>query len=327
MKSLALINPNSAWLGCFMVLMAAAPSGAAQAVVDSERTNEPVVEQQEKPEAKTPGNSPNDSEQFMRVRKDAEGRDIALETSITRFEKTNEDGDRITIDLIGVVHIGEKDYYEILNKRFRQYEGVLFELVAPKGTVIPKGGRREQPGLNPVAALQKAMQSMLGLEFQLDHIDYTKKNLIHADMSPEEFAESMRKNEESILKYALRAIGQAMAMQSKGKRGSENDILRAMFSGNHEIKMRQVFASQMQDMEAGMIIFQGKDGSTIIDHRNAKCMEVLERELENGKTNLAIFYGAGHLPDMQQRLEKDFQMKRGGQNWLRAWSLEVPKGK
>lgn len=262
------------------------------------------------------------ADRFMRVRRDYRDRQVALETSITRYELTREDGERVYVDLIGAVHIGEQDYYEKLNERFKQYDSVLYELVAPEGTVIPKGGGRDQGGVpNPIAAMQMGMQSVLGLEFQLEHIDYTKDNFRHADMSPEEFAESMKNNDESISKYALKAIGQSMAMQSAGRGGDSIGMMMAMFSSNKELKMRRLFAKQMQDMEAGMVIFQGKEGSTIIDHRNAKCMEVLEREIAAGKQKLAIFYGAGHLPDMERRLMSDFKMKRGGQTWLEAWEL------
>ncbi len=263
-----------------------------------------------------------DSAHFMRIRKDAKGRPVALETSVTRYELLNDKGERITVDLIGAVHIGEASYFEALNKRFEQYESLLYELVAPEGTVIPKGGGRgEGIPTNPIAAMQVGMQSVLGLEFQLEHIDYTKKNFKHADMSPEEFAESMSSNDESIAKYGLRAIGQSMAMQSAGKGGDTFGMVFAMFSKNKELRMRRSFAKQIQQMEAGMVVFQGRDGSTIIDHRNAKCMEVLEEEIAAGKRNLAIFYGAGHLPDMQKRLMSDFKMKRAGQYWLEAWSL------
>ena len=214
------------------------------------------------------------------------------------------------------------DYFNSLNKRFEQYDSLLYELVAPEGTVIPKGGgRREGVPTNPIAAMQKGMQSALGLEFQLEHIDYTKDNFRHADMTPDEFAESMKNNEESISKYALKAIGQSMALQSAGRGGDSIGMLMAMFSDNKELRMRRMFAKQMQDMESGMAIFRGKDGSTIIDHRNAKCMEVLKKEMAKGTKNIAIFYGAGHLVDMERRLMSDFQMKRGGTKWLEAWRL------
>jgi hypothetical protein len=166
-----------------------------------------------------------DSAHFMRIRKDAKGRPVALETSVTRYELLNDKGERITVDLIGAVHIGEASYFEALNKRFEQYESLLYELVAPEGTVIPKGGGRgEGIPTNPIAAMQVGMQSVLGLEFQLEHIDYTKKNFKHADMSPEEFAESMSSNDESIAKYGLRAIGQSMAIGRQGWRYFRNGV-------------------------------------------------------------------------------------------------------
>ena len=263
-----------------------------------------------------------DSAHFMRVRRDSRGREVALETSITRYELLTEKGDRITVDLIGAVHIGEQAYFDKLNKRFEGYESMLYELVAPEGTVIPKGGgAKDGIPTNPIALMQIGMKDSLGLEFQLEHVDYTKKNFVHADMTPEEFAQSMKDNDESISKYAVRAIGQSMAMQAAGKGGDSMGMLFAIFSKNKEMRLRRSFAKQIQNMESSMVVFKGKDGSTIIDHRNAKCMKVLESEIAAGKRNLAIFYGAGHLADMQRRLMSDFKMKRGGQVWLEAWSL------
>jgi hypothetical protein len=102
-------------------------------------------------------------------------------------------------------------------------------------------------------------------------------------------------------------------------------MLFAMMSSNKEIKLRRSFAKQMMNMEGGLVMFEGKEGSTIITHRNAKCMEVLQREIDNGKNSIGIFYGAGHLADMEKRLLEDFGAKRGGRTWLKAWSLEMPK--
>ena len=268
------------------------------------------------------------ADHFMRIRKDRKGRPVSLDTSITRYELTNDDGQKVHVDLIGAVHIGEKAYYEQLNKEFEKYDAMLYELVAPEGTVIPKGGRAKEdaPGIpNPVAAIQQAMQSVTELEFQLNLIDYTKENFVHADMSPEEFAESMKSNGESVSGYVLKAIGQSMAMQHGGGKDPTLSMALAMFSSNRVLRIRRSFAEQIHNMESGMIIFQGKDGSTIIDHRNAKCMEVLRREIANGKTEIGIFYGAGHLADMERRLLSDFKATRGGQHWLEAWKLTKRK--
>ena len=262
-----------------------------------------------------------DIDRFLRVRRDADNNPVAMETSVTRYVTTNDAGERVTVDLIGVVHIGEGDYYEDLNELFTNYDALLYELVAPEGTVIPRGGRSDDGGMNPVAALQQGMQSVLGLEFQLEHIDYTVDNFVHADMTPEEFGESMEKNDESFFKMALKAVGQSMAMQSTNSEMSDASLLMAMFSSDRETKLRRIMASQMQDLENGMVIFEGRDGSTIIHHRNRKALQIMREQIDSGKTHLGIFYGAGHLPDFDEHLRKTHGMKRGGQFWMEAWDL------
>ena len=91
--------------------------------------------------------------------------------------------------------MGEKSYYEALNKAFENYDVVLYELVVPAGTRVPKGGKSSS---HPVAALQNGLKSMLELEHQLEHVDYTKENLIHADMSFDDLSKSMQDRGESF---------------------------------------------------------------------------------------------------------------------------------
>ncbi|MFN9540591.1 MAG: hypothetical protein ACK6A8_15280 [Planctomycetota bacterium] len=305
---------------------AAAQAGGREVAVATLAVQEGAVEERADRKA-GPGRNqdkkakgPGSMDSFMRIRKNSRGKPVAMETSVTRYETTNAAGEVVTVDLIGVVHIGEKEYYEQLNKHFEQYDALLYELVAPEGTRIPEGGRGEGEGLNPLAAMQLGMKSMLELEFQLEHIDYNRENFIHADMSPEEFLESMKNNDESFGKMFLKAIGTAMASENRSQ-VSNADLFAAMLSKNPALRLRRTMAQQMRDMEGGMAMFEGREGSTIINHRNAKALEVMKRELASGKKKVALFYGAGHLPDMERRLMSDFQMKRGGQFWMEAWKL------
>ena len=55
---------------------------------------------------------------FMRIRRNAKNQAQGMETSITRYVTKNGDGKKVTVDLIGVVHIGEQEYYEKLNELF-----------------------------------------------------------------------------------------------------------------------------------------------------------------------------------------------------------------
>ena len=262
--------------------------------------------------------------EHMRIQRDHRGRAWSMDTAITRFELTNENGKVVYVDLIGAVHVGEKEYYDALNERFEMYDSMLYELIAPEGTVIPKGGG-ERDIAKPIAALQVGMMAGLDLSFQLEQIDYTPSNFVHADMTPEEFAESWTKNNESVSRILLKSMGHSIAMQTKGKGPSNLSFLAAGLSKNPTLKFRRVAAEQMMAMDAGMSIFEGDEGSTIIENRNAKAMKILKREIDAGKTKLGIFYGAGHLNDMQERLENEFKMKRAGKTWLLAWKLREPR--
>ncbi len=263
---------------------------------------------------------------YMRLLRDAKKKPLALQTSIIRFvykdpqQKDSQKG--VYVDLIGAVHVGEKAYYQDLNKRFKTYDAVLYELVAPEGTRIPKGGP-EGVGGSPVSAIQVGMKSMLQLEFQLDQIDYTTKNLVHADMTPEEFSESMKERGESMIQMFFRMMGQSMALQSRkaGKGSTDLKMLVALFSKDRNRQLKLLLAEEFESTGGAMNALEGKEGSTLITERNKKAFAVLRKELDKGTKRIAVFYGAGHLSDMEKRLSADFGMIRTKEEWVDAWNL------
>lgn len=260
---------------------------------------------------------------FLRTKTNDAGEPVSLQTAVARY--VSADGkSKVTVDLIGAVHVGERSYYDELNKRFQKYEALLYEIVAPEGTRIPKGGVPGGSG-HPVSALQTGMKDMLGLEHQLELIDYTVDNFVHADMTPEEFAADMKKREDGFLHMFGRVMGQALVQQSKAKSSQETAMLAAMMSKDRETRLKQVFAEQIKDMDGQMRAIEGTKGSTIISQRNAKAFQVLRREIDQGKTNFGVFYGAGHLADMHKRLINDFGMKLDSIQWVNAWDLTSAK--
>src|SRR5688572_28923849 len=56
-------------------------------------------------QAKTGSQRPAKGSDFIRVRRNADQKATAMETSIVRYEMTNADGEKVVVDLIGVVHI------------------------------------------------------------------------------------------------------------------------------------------------------------------------------------------------------------------------------
>ncbi|WP_235908305.1 TraB/GumN family protein [Roseiconus nitratireducens] len=273
----------------------------------------------QKPGTETESDAESDDPSYLRIERDADGKKRALQTAIVRY--TGQPGTRYDgaiVDLVGVVHIGETDYYEDLNNRLSKYDTVLYELVAPDGTRIRPEDLKNRRSI--IASMQTGMKDMLGLEYQLELIDYLATNFRHADMSPEEFSKDLERRGDSVWKMVARMMGAGLATQSKT--GGDVGVLMALFSDDRPTAMKNAMATQLVDMEAVTAGINDANGeNTLIKGRNAKAFEVLKEELAAGKEKLAVFYGAGHLSDMAQRLENEFGMQPGKTTWLDAWDL------
>ena len=279
---------------------------------------------------KTPASPADDAKlgtKWVQLKLDANQEPVALEMAIIRYVEpkyTRMPGNRVPkyVDLVAAVHIGDKKYYDQLNRRFRRYDDLLYELVAPEGTVVERG--RGTSNTHPLGAVQNGLKTMLQIEHQLEMIDYTRPNFVHADFSPDEFMQSMDNRDESFAQLYFRMIGQAMAEQSQqSARGQSTDldIFGALFSTDRPRMLKIALAKQFETLEEALTSFSGPDGSTLITERNKRALEVLRREQKRGKRKIGIFYGAGHLSDMGQRLEKEFGLVPVSIEWLEAWDL------
>jgi hypothetical protein len=296
-----------------LLLTCSVAARAAEPAAPAGRTSQP-------PAAVGPAEKPSKG-QFLRLVRDAQGHEESLQTAIVRLAPQAAAAGAVRVDLIAAVHIADKSYYEKLNREFRNYDVVLYELVAAEGTRIPKGGRKSSG--NPLSAVQKGMKDLLELEFQLDQIDYTAKNMVHADMSPEQFAKSMRDRGESIWDIVGRMIVYAMSKQNSGGDGlSDAQVLFALFDKNRALTLKRLLAEQFEDMEGMTVALEGPNGSTLLGQRNKTALAVLRKQMAAGKQKIAIFYGAAHMPDMQKRLAADFGLHPVDVRWLSAWDLK-----
>ena len=255
--------------------------------------------------------------EFLRVSK-KEKVPQALQTAIVTYRKPG-DASGVEVTLIGAVHIGEPTYYSRLNQLFKDYDALLYELVAEPDAGVPDP---EERGVSPISTIQVGMKDSLELAFQLDEIDYKAENFVHADMTPHEFFTTMESRREGLMQMLFRSLGSGLAMQSSGKT-SDIGLLAALVADDRAKALRRAFADQMQMMEGQMAALTGDDGkSTLITERNAKAFQVLDREIKAGKSRLGIFYGAGHLKDMHERLVRDYGMQPVKTKWLNAWELQ-----
>ena len=246
----------------------------------------------------------------------------SLETAIVRFESPQ----KVIVDLVGAIHIADKNYYDALNVRFRSYDAVLYELVGPpmserkKEQMKPGGG---SGSLQWVGTMQTFMRDTLKLHGQLEGIDYAAKNFVHADMTSSQFHDTREKKQESFLKLYLKLWqAQQAAAGDDAEADSEAAALatsfRILMSKDGSLELKRGMASQFDEVEKLMSGVEEGEGTVIVGERNRVAFEVLDKQLVAGKKKLAIFYGAAHLPDMEQRLIKR-GFKRASTEWLKAW--------
>lgn len=251
---------------------------------------------------------------YIRHVSDRSGAPQALEVAITGFEAPS--GARV--ELVGAIHVADGAYFAELDRRLAGYDVVLYELVGEPGQVsAPRGGAPSMVGL-----MQGGMKNALGLAFQLDEIDYARGNMVHADLTPNEFSASMRERKESFLGMMFRAWAMAMAEQGSGKAaGEEAEFLKALFADDRQLALKRVLAGQLSSQTELLETLAGDDGSTLITVRNQRALEVLGEQLDAGARDIAIFYGAGHMPDFEKRLVDEFGMRRVSNEWIEAWDL------
>ena len=265
---------------------------------------------------------------YLRFREDANS--ARLEIAIRTF--TMPSGQRV--DLIGVVHIADDSYYRELNQRFGAYDSVLFELVGdPQGLTAPapltEGQRGHETGGSMVGTLQQAAGQYLGLTFQLDAIDYTRKNMVHADTTAEEFERMQKARGETMLTLFARAMEVQMAAQMSGNvdptamGGLDTfGLIRILMSRDSAAEFKKALAKTFAQMESLTAAMEGTEGSAILSGRNDVVGRKIKEVLANRKQRrIAVFYGGAHMPGIETSLVTDMKAKVSGEEWLAAWTM------
>lgn len=269
--------------------------------------------------------------EFIRIRKDADGTARAMDTSVVRFVPFDDGNPVEYVDLVGVVHVGERAYFDAINKVLGQYDVVLFELAHkddPRERMRTRGR-----GSNPFSMLNPG--KMLGLASQLDHIDYQRDHFVHADTSLIDAME--RRGDDFITVFAglmadmrrqsnLDARDRARSGESAAPANPFGGLLGfgSMDRGSLKRQMAEQLASQGMDGLAGLTTLN----SLLITERNKVAMARLHEQVAKGKKRIAIFYGAGHMRDFTVRLVVDRGLRPRKIAWMEAWDLrEKPRAR
>ncbi len=252
-----------------------------------------------------------------------------LQTAVIGYEK---DGKRV--QLIGAIHLADRRYYDFLNKHFKDYDVLLFEMVGGEKLGVDKKPEvveevnvtdlaedpevaEEENEENPLGGLRQiygSMEKALGLVGQGAVIDYMAKNFVHADLTLKEFEALQKERGESLLGFMIE-------MGIKGERPKHDPdslrLMRGILTGRTDLVKLEMMQTMVEgENQIGTLA----DENVIISDRNARCMEVMDKELAAGRENIGIFYGAAHFPDMQKRMEER-GFKKVSTKWLTAWQV------
>jgi hypothetical protein len=256
--------------------------------------------------------------EFARVAVDDQNQPTALQMSIVRYVPAANDR-LLEVDLVGAVHIGDPSYYAELNTRFRDYDAVLFELIAPQDALAP-GRVEERSGV--LTTTQVGMMKLLDLSFQLDEINYDAANFVHADLSPKEMRESMEERGESLYVYFWRIFFASLNEYAKDPLGLRDmELLSGVLVSGRGDSLKTMAAYEMTNVKQASDMLGGDSGSAVIDARNQRAIDVLVREIDGGAQRIGIFYGVAHMPDMEERLLEQLGLTYESTDWVDAWQL------
>ncbi len=242
-----------------------------------------------------------------------------MQAAIGRY--VNDDG--IHVDLVSTVHIGEPTFFRQLAKALPKYDAVLYELVAPRGVPPTEEGVNDQ---------QKQIAEDCDLDNQGPHMDYERPNFVHADLSLEEIQKLVIAREGTFKGALGEGPGLKAARDERDTAGRKEifaDLQAARTASPAERTrlLRRAYARQLvvtaQPVE-GTTFPAGAGMDVLVGKRNDEVIRVLQNQISAGNKNLAIFYGAAHMVDLEHRLLA-MGYKRQSLDWQTAWTV-APNG-
>lgn len=240
-----------------------------------------------------------------------------LETSDVTFK--NDAG--VSVRLVSAVHIGESSYFQEIQKSFAGCDAVLYEMVKDKDAPPPVKGQQSD---HAVARLQRFLKETLNLSYQLDEIDYTPRNFVHADMDAAEFERLRSERGESFPVMMLQAMMRSMSDPGAMRAYADEpaDVMDLMTRPDGESQIKLLLARRLGDIEREASGMDMLNGTVILTERNKAVTRVLKETLKQGKRNVAIFYGAAHMEELADRLDL-MGFHPVSTDWRPAWNVRI----
>lgn len=251
---------------------------------------------------------------------------VSLQIAARRFVPSGRRGPDIW--LVGASHIGESNYFAALQKRLDAQPLVLFEGV---------GARSKRMRFNPEeeSSVQHTLATSLGLVFQLAAIDYDRPHFQNSDLSIAQlqaiFASGSKTDGPSPT--AGREFQELLQIMNGSSFLGALVHVGIKFIGSNprlQAMTKVVLIELLGQMKGDMAQLKGMPPEiqrlleVIIQERNKVVMADVKSELAtHSPRDLAVFYGAGHMADLEKRLRAELRYVPRKTVWFTAMSVNT----
>jgi hypothetical protein len=274
---------------------------------------------------------------------------VQLQIAIRKFVPRRGRGPAIW--LVGTSHIGETNYYRTVQNYLDARNVVLYEginagahklRITKPGVVetnlapAPPAGDKADEGFS----MQSALAKSLGLVFQLDAIDYDRTNFINSDLSVLQIQRLMINDQNAV----------PVAPGQKGRSSPSFDALLQVMDGssflggllklavqfigsnpNLQAVTRLMFIDAIGNLKGDFSEMRGLPPDmehllkVLIEARNRNVVDDLKAELKilPRSGSVAVFYGTGHMDNMEKSITRQLHYRPDGDIWLTAFSVDL----
>jgi hypothetical protein len=102
------------------------------------------------------------------------------------------------------------------------------------------------------------------------------------------------------------------------------DMMDLMTRPDGERQIKLLLARHLGDIEKEAMGMDMLSGTVILTERNKAVMKILDKQIKSGKKDIAVFYGAAHMPELADALEiRGFEPVKT--TWRAAWDVQIRK--
>lgn len=238
---------------------------------------------------------------------------VEMQTGAQRFTAEG----KPDVWLVGVVHIGEKQYYADLVKLLDAQDLVLFEGVKPskKAPAAPADPKAQTP-------IYKALSDALSLEFQSTQVNTQKPKWVNSDLSWDDL-DKLNKEKNDGKPTSFDQIKQVLDPSSAMGKQLVSLLQTAtpgMREGIKMILVKNVASGKGPTMDKTV-------QEIILDARNQSVLDVFAKTVKSQTPpkSVAVFWGAMHMPGIQKSLKELYGYKPAEMKWFPAASADPAK--